>query len=167
MTMNHEGRTISAARRHLSIDTSSIVPWISRRSRLWFFSSTSSPRIARTSASLFALPVMKFNSLGPIFLATWFRLKRLRSSLVSWNVVVKRTQAWTLSSALAAWILYVCEDSGRSTVVSQSFRAFELYLPAWYQGDLLLCLEFDLFTAFGDGRLHLQASTRHSFIHRS
>lgn len=41
-------RTASAARRHLSVVTSSTVPWISTRSMFWFLSSMTPSRMAWT-----------------------------------------------------------------------------------------------------------------------
>lgn len=59
-----EELTASAARRALSLVTSSTVPWISTRSTFWFRSSMTPERMAWTSASLFLLPVMKLRCLG-------------------------------------------------------------------------------------------------------
>lgn len=59
-----EELTASAARRALSLVTSSTVPWISTRSTFWFRSSMTPSRMAWTSASLFLLPVMKLRCLG-------------------------------------------------------------------------------------------------------
>lgn len=56
--------TSSAARRHLSAETSSMVPWISTRSSACVRSSIVSPRMALASLSLLALPVMKFRWVG-------------------------------------------------------------------------------------------------------
>lgn len=58
--------TISAALRHLSFEISSIVPWISTRSRDWFFNGTMPSRMDWTSDSLFLLPVIKCSSLMTI-----------------------------------------------------------------------------------------------------
>jgi len=57
--------TASTALRHLSLAMSSDVPWISGRSRACDCSSRplTSPRMARTSVSLLALPVMKLRVL--------------------------------------------------------------------------------------------------------
>lgn len=56
--------TASAARRHLSLEISSIVPWISTKSKAWLCRSTTEPSIALTSVSLFLFPVMKLRVLG-------------------------------------------------------------------------------------------------------
>lgn len=56
-----EVHTASAARRHFSLAISSMVPWISGTSTAWLSSSMTLPRIERTSASLFLLPVMKLS----------------------------------------------------------------------------------------------------------
>lgn len=61
--------TRSTARRHLSLEMSSMVPWISTRSNERLLNGTMSPRMACTSASLLLLPVMKFNSSGGIIAA--------------------------------------------------------------------------------------------------
>ena len=56
--------TTSAARLHFSLAISSMVPCISGTSTAWLSTSTTLPKIALTSASLFLLPVMKFNFRG-------------------------------------------------------------------------------------------------------
>lgn len=45
-----------------------MVPWISTKSKERLSSGMMPPRMALTSASLFALLVMKFNSVGDMFL---------------------------------------------------------------------------------------------------
>jgi len=55
-----------AARLHLSSEISSMVPWISTRSRDLLLMLMLEPRMAFTSASLFLLPVMKLSFWGGI-----------------------------------------------------------------------------------------------------
>jgi hypothetical protein len=75
--------TISAARRHLSRDMSSMVPCTSTRSKDWLWSCTRLPRIALTSVNLFALPVMKLRCLGAMVLLEVCRLISLDRTAVS------------------------------------------------------------------------------------
>jgi len=60
-------RTAMAARLHLSKEITSMVPWISTRSRDLLLRLTGSPRMAFSSASLFLLLVMKLRVLVGIF----------------------------------------------------------------------------------------------------
>ena len=58
-------RTSSAAFRHFASVTSSTDPWISSRSSGWLRTSMAGSRMARTSRSLFAFPVMKLTTGRP------------------------------------------------------------------------------------------------------
>lgn len=61
-------QTASAARRHLSAEISSIVPWISTKFNAWLCRSTVLPRMAFTTESLFLFPVIKLSCLGAMVL---------------------------------------------------------------------------------------------------
>lgn len=58
--------TMLAALVHLSREISSMLPWISVKSKLWLFNGTVSPKMALTSDNLLGLLVMKLSSVSGI-----------------------------------------------------------------------------------------------------